>query len=263
MKALVVQGSGRSRGNTARLDTLLEASLAAEAAAAGVALQVERITLADADVRLCRGCRSCFDKGESTCPLRDDDVLSMKAKMQDADLLVLSGPVYVNDVSGAMKNWIDRLAFLCHRPAFAGKTAFLLATTGSTPARHALRTMQVALWTWGYRVAASATFAAGASTGDAELRSRYEGQLRRIAARLVREVRLRRSLRPGFLSLMVFRIQQSGWRKAAPDSLDHAYWEGKGWLDTRRCTYFFPHKTNPLTTAGARLIGSLVGAFMS
>ena len=48
MKILVVQGSGRSRGNTARMDTLLEAALAAQGAAAGVTIQLERITLADA-----------------------------------------------------------------------------------------------------------------------------------------------------------------------------------------------------------------------
>jgi len=263
MKILVVQGSGRSRGNTARLDTLLEAALAAQGAAMGKTIQLERITLADADVRFCRGCRSCFDKGEATCPLRDDDVLSMKAKMQDADALILSGPVYINDVSGTMKNWMDRLAHVCHRPAFAGKTALLLATTGATPARHALRTMQVAMWTWGYRVAGSAVFAAGAAMPETELRRRYAEKIARIAGKLLREVTERKFLRPGFVSLMIFRIQQAGWRKASADSLDHAYWRDKGWLDTRRCTYFFPHGTNPITTTSARLIGGVVSAFMT
>jgi multimeric flavodoxin WrbA len=263
MKILVVQGSGRSRGNTARIDTLLEEALAAEASATGVPLALERITLADADVRPCRGCRSCFDTGETTCPLRDDDVLSMKAKMLDADALILSGPVYVNDVSGVMKNWIDRLAHVCHRPAFAGKTALLVATTGSTSPRRTLRAMQVPLWTWGYRVAGSLGLVTGAAMTETELRRRYAQRLARAARTLVREVRQQRYLRPGFISLLVFRIQQAGWSRAAADSLDHAYWDGKGWLDTRHCTWFLPHRTNPITTASARLIGSLVGAFVS
>ncbi|MGA2479021.1 MAG: flavodoxin family protein [Spirochaetia bacterium] len=262
MKILVVQGSGRSRGNTARLDTLLEKALAAEAAAAGMTLQLERMTLADADVRPCRGCRSCFDTGETTCPLRDDDVLSMKAKMLDADALVLTGPVYINDVSGVMKNWMDRLAHVCHRPAFAGKTALLMATTGGTPARHALRSMQVPLWSWGYRVAGSMGFTTGAAMSEAELQHRYEKRLAEAARRLLREVRQKRFLRPGFVSLLIFRVQQAGWRKAAAGSLDRTYWDGKGWLDTRHCTYFFPHRTNPITTMSARLIGGLVAAFM-
>lgn len=242
MRTLVAQASGRTKGNTARLDSLLETALKAEAAEAGAPLEFETIALAKSDVQFCRGCRSCFDRGEATCPLKDD-LLSIKAKMEEADVLILSGPVYVNDVNGVMKNWIDRLAHVCHRPAFAGKTALLLATTGGTPARHALRTMQVALWTWGYRVANSLSFAAEAEMSEAELRRRF--------------------LRPSLVSLMVFRIQQAGWRKAAADSLDHAYGNGKGWLDARHCTYFFPHRANPITTITARLIGALVGVFVT
>jgi multimeric flavodoxin WrbA len=261
MKILVVQGSGRSRGNTARLDTLLEEALSAQAAATGATLELERVTLADADLRFCRGCRSCFDAGESTCPLREDDMLWLRAKMRDADALVLSTPVYVNDVSGQVKTVIDRLAFVCHRPAFAGKTALLLATTGSSPARHALRTMQAALLTWGYRLAGAFTFTAGAAMDQEELRRRYGDRVAKAARALLRGLEKDRSMRPGFIPLMVFRIQQAGWRRAAPGTIDRAYWDGNGWLDTRRCTYFYPHRTSPIVTAGARLVGALASLF--
>jgi hypothetical protein len=68
-------------------------------------------------------------------------------------------------------------------------------------------------------------------------------------------------MKPSFLSLMVFRIQQSGWGKAAPGSIDFAYWNDKGWLDTRRCSYFFRHKASPMTVALARAAGSVTAAF--
>ena len=67
------------------------------------------------------------------------------AKMQSADGLIVAIPVYVNDVSGIVKNWIDRLAFVCHRPEFAGKSAFLISTVGLGPTSHALQTLRFAL----------------------------------------------------------------------------------------------------------------------
>jgi hypothetical protein len=70
-------------------------------------------------------------------------------------------------------------------------------------------------------------------------------------------------MRPSFLSLMIFRIQQAGWRKAARGSIDFAYWNDRGWLDTRRCTCFFPHAAHPAKTIAARVIGSVAAAFMT
>lgn len=89
-----------------------------------IILEIERISLGQLDLNTCRGCRVCFDKGEEKCPLKDD-VLSIRDKMILADGILAASPVYVEDVNGIMKNWIDRMAFNCHRPAFAGKSAYI------------------------------------------------------------------------------------------------------------------------------------------
>jgi len=259
VKILVLQSSGRTTGNTARVAALAEDALRAEAA--GEDLDTETIHLAQADLHACTGCRSCFDRGEQTCPYADDDLLAIKAKMRQADGLVLAGPVYVNDVNGIMKNWIDRLAHVCHRPEFAGKVALLLATTGSTSAKHSLRSMQVPLWTWGYRIAGSNSFRTGATISMEEIRRRHAERIGRASKRLFQEIRRRKYLRPSFISLMVFRIQQAGWSRAKADSIDYAYWRDHGWLDIRKSTFFFPHWANPITTRLARLIGAAAAAF--
>jgi len=259
MRILILQSSARLEGNTARVVRMAEADLRTEAGNAGIALETETLDLAQLDIHPCKGCRSCFDRGESTCPV-NDELLSVKEKMKAADGLILAGPVSVNDVNGIMKNWIDRLAHVCHRPEFAGKTAMLLATTGSTPARHALRTMQVALWTWGYRIAGQVWFATGATMPAGEMQQRHAEGIGRAARKLIQDIRDRRAAKPSFLSLLVFRIQQVGWRKAKPGSIDFAYWNDRGWLDTRRCSYFFPHNSNPLKVAAARLVGSIAAA---
>ena len=259
MKILILQSSGRTSGNTAQVAEIAEEELRSEAARTGESLELMTIHLAKYELHACTGCRSCFDRGEKTCPY-GDDLLAIKAKMGEADGLVLAGPVYVNDVNGIMKNWIDRLAHVCHRPEFAGKVVLLLATTGATSAKHALRSMQVPLWTWGYRIAGCSWFKTGATMSMEEIRRRHTEKIRRASQRLFEEIRGRKFMRPSFISLMVFRIQQAGWSKARTDSIDYAYWRDHGWLDTRKSTFFFPHRANPITTRLARLIGAAVAA---
>jgi multimeric flavodoxin WrbA len=260
VRYLLLQSSGRKAGNTTRALAIVEAALRAEAESRGEPLELETLHLAQMDIRPCLGCRICFDKGETACP-RKDALLSIKARMKAADGIVLAGPVYVNDVNGVMKNWIDRMAHVCHRPEFAGKTALLIATTGGTSVKHAVRTMEVALWTWGFRTVGTVGLVAGANMPAEEMQRRHSAVINRAARRLFQDVAEKECMKPSFLSLMVFRIQQSGWRKAAPGSIDFAYWNDKGWLDTRRCSYFFPHKASPMKVALARAAGSVTAAF--
>jgi multimeric flavodoxin WrbA len=226
-------------------------------------LEIERATLADADVRPCRGCRSCFDNGETTCPLRDDDMLSMRAKMREADALVLSGPVYVNDVSGLMKNWIDRLAHVCHRPEFAGKSIYLLATVGSTPTGNALRTLRTALSTWGFHIVGLSGFKTGALMKPDEINLRFRTQTEAIARKFYQAIHEQDFARPSFLSLMMFKIQQWAWsRKASKDTLDTRYWKAQGWLEPN-CEFYIAHRAGRVKVSLARLTGAVLARFVA
>ena len=258
----MLQSSGREAGNTARAIAMVEDALRAEAGSRGEPLELETLQLARMDLRPCTGCRVCFNKGETACPL-NDDLLSIKTRMKAVDGIVLGSPVYVNDVNGVMKNWIDRMAHVCHRPEFAGKSALLVATTGGTSVKHAVRTMEVALWTWGFRTVGRVGLVTGANMPAEEMKRRHSGAILRGAQRLFLDVVQKRSMKPSFLSLMVFRIQQSGWGKSAPGSIDFAYWNDRGWLDTRRCSYFFPHKASRIKVAAARAAGAVTAAFMT
>jgi hypothetical protein len=113
----------------------------------------------------------------------------------------------------------------------------------------------------GYRIAAKAWFVAGAITPADELHRRYSTRIAAVTHAFFEDVRLKRFQRPSFLSLVIFRIQQIGWGKTAAGTIDHAYWNDKGWLDGRRTSYFFPHKANPAKVAAARLVGSVAAGF--
>jgi multimeric flavodoxin WrbA len=260
MRILACVSSHRKNGNTAKVTNLIAEQLKRIARERGEALEIETINLARMDIQMCRGCRICFNKGENLCPLKDD-FPAIKAKMQAADGVIVASPIYVDDVTGVMKNFIDRLAHVCHRPEFAGKYAYLVTTVGETRSGHALRTLDTAFRTWGYYIIGKANFITGAFMRRDDMEARYRGAIEQAAWQIFDAVHRQQFRNPPFLSLMVFKIQQVGWNQVDRGSLDYAYWSGKGWLDPER-EYFIPHRAGRLKVAVARLAGSLLAKFM-
>jgi multimeric flavodoxin WrbA len=259
MKILACIGSNRKKGNTARIAQMIEAQMQALAARHNTPLEFEMLFLGDMDIRPCRGCRACFDRGEDKCPLRDDIPL-IRAKMDAADGLILASPIYVDDVSGLVKTWMDRLAYLCHRPAMGGKCAYPLATVGGGATGHALRTMNAALLTWGYHLVGQAGYKMGALTPPDEMK-RYQPETAQVAQALFHAIAQQRALRPSWVSLLAFKIQQLAWQREPPGSYDYAYWNDQGWLAPER-TFYVPHHTHPAKVALARLAGAALYRFV-
>ncbi len=261
MKILVLVGSYRKHGNTSQVAGLIAESLQAEAKRQNEDLEIETLYLNHQNIGLCRGCRVCFDRGEEYCPLKDD-LLSIKARMQAADGILVASPIYVDDISAAVKNWIDRLAHVCHRPEFAGKTAYLVVTVGSSPFNHALRTMKLALSTWGFSIAGQAGFKAGALMRPDEMRAAYQKKAERAAQEFFRALHERQFARPSFISLMMFKIQQLSWQRERADSVDLRYWRRQGWVDPRR-DFYIQHQAGRLKVALARLTGAVIFKFVA
>jgi multimeric flavodoxin WrbA len=94
---LGICGSARKKGNTA---TLLREVLNA------TGMESELIFLSDLTIGFCTGCLSCL-KNKGVC-IKDDDMQGLLDKMIEARAIVLGSPNYYYDVSGLMKNMIDR-----------------------------------------------------------------------------------------------------------------------------------------------------------
>ena len=260
MKILALVGSNRKHGNTIRIVQLIEARMQALAAERGAPFEFETLALGELDIQPCRGCRGCFDRGEERCPLRGDDIPLIRAEMDAADGLLLASPVYMDDVSGLTKTWIDRLSYVSHRPAFGGKCAYPIATVGGSSTRHTLRTMNAALLTWGYHLVGEAGFKMGALAAPDEM-ARYAGQAARVAEALFRAVAEGRALRSSFISLLAFKVQQLAWQREPSGSVDHTYWLARGWLDPA-CTFYMAHHAHPVKVALARLAGAIAFRFL-
>lgn len=65
----------------------------------------------------CVGCYNCFMKGEEYCPGAEKVQLIVKA-IEQSKLIILDSPCYCLEMSGALKNMMDHLAYrwVTHRP---------------------------------------------------------------------------------------------------------------------------------------------------
>ncbi|MGD9153693.1 MAG: flavodoxin family protein [Gammaproteobacteria bacterium] len=70
--------------------------------------EVENIFLAKYKIKSCLACMSCWFETPGKCILQDDAHMILD-KMSQANLLIFATPLYVDNVSGIMKNLMDRM----------------------------------------------------------------------------------------------------------------------------------------------------------
>jgi len=257
MKILAVISSYRKNGNTEKIVSLLKEELILLSEKSDIKINFDTVHLAQRNIQVCRGCRICFDKGENFCPLKDD-LLEIKQKISETDVLVLASPVYVEDVNGIMKNWIDRMAFICHRPEFFGKFSYSLSTSGVGSTNHTLMTLNSALRVWGLSVIGQRSFITGALMDKEEIVKLYKDKIFSTAKRILKYYQTAKNSCPTFFSLMVFKIQQLYYkREQDKTSIDYIYWKSKGWLNDK-CFFYSSYKANIFKVTAARILGVIV-----
>jgi multimeric flavodoxin WrbA len=262
VKIVILMGSYRRNGNTDQITGLIKEHLEENARQHQVSLEIETIYLGQQNLQFCRGCRTCYDRGEAFCPAKDG-LLPIKEKMLVSDGILMASPVYVDDVSGITKNFIDRLCHVCHRPQFSGKVAYLVATSGSTRMGKTLDTMKLALRTWGFHIAGQSGFKMGALMKREDTRAAFDAQAAHAASTLFRAIEQEWWQKPTFFSLMIFKIQQMSWKsKGRPGTLDYQYWNQHGWFDTTK-TFYIPHRASSVKVALARTTGIVIGKIMA
>ena len=101
MKILVLNGSPRPRGNTAKMVSVFKE------AAESANHEVTVIDVCNRNIRGCLACEYCHGKGCGEC-VQKDDMQEIYALLKDTNMLILASPIYYHGISGQLKCVIDR-----------------------------------------------------------------------------------------------------------------------------------------------------------
>ncbi|MBP3893578.1 MAG: flavodoxin family protein [Atopobiaceae bacterium] len=102
MKVLMINGSPKAKGNTARALREMQEIFEAEG------IEVESVQVGNKAVRGCVACGGCASKGRCVF---DDVVNELAPKLEEADGLVVGTPVYYGSANATLVAVLDRLFY--------------------------------------------------------------------------------------------------------------------------------------------------------
>jgi multimeric flavodoxin WrbA len=134
MNVLGVSGSLRKNGNTSYLVNVILNRCA------DAGLTTEFVSLAGKEIRPCLGCEKC--KEQNWCINERDDWDDVIRKVMECEVLLIGSPTYYYDVSGQLKNFIDRSYSLYHKRQLAGRMAVAVAVHANKGAARTIQTIE-------------------------------------------------------------------------------------------------------------------------
>lgn len=184
MKVTIIYGNAR-HGSTWHCTDLLKQALADYDN-----VEITEYFLPKDMPHFCNGCFSCFYKGEDTCP----HAASMKPitnSILEADIVILTSPVYAFDVSGAMKAFLDHLSYMwmSHRPnpKMFNKVGVIISTTAGMGLGHTCKTMHNSLKYWGMKRVYSCKYPVSASKWD-EVTEKKKQRIKKNTDKLAKKI---------------------------------------------------------------------------
>ncbi len=126
MKILVLNGSPRANGNTAKLVEAFKTG------AESNGNTVDIIDVTKKHISGCLACEYCHSKGNGTC-IQKDDMQEVYEFLKEAEMLVIASPIYYHGISGQMKCTIDRFYSAAYPigPKYLKKAAMFLCSGAS------------------------------------------------------------------------------------------------------------------------------------
>lgn len=212
-------------------------------------IDYELIALSDYNLKICKGCKLCLDRGEERCPLKDDRDLLIE-KIKDSDGIIFASPNYAFQVSGQMKVFLDRFGFVFHRPMFFGKTFTSIVAQGVYGGNKIVKYLDFVGNGMGFNVVKGCcikTLEPMTEAGKMKTEQLLEKQAKRFYQRMQKE----RYPAPSIFRLMLYRMSRSTMQAMLSDEFrDYSYFTEQGWFSA---DYYYPVKLNPLKKAFGRL----------
>ena len=256
MQVLVINGSPKGRGNTYRVIEKLEQAVKKRERN----IEFRYLHLKDINLEMCKGCYACLSVGEDKCPLQDERYMIQEA-MEKADGIIFATPVYVMNVTGLFKNFLDRFAYICHRPRFHGKKAWIICSTGALGTGITTKICEIGPMSWGLDVVGHLGVITSKGISEEETKKQWEKiecATEKMADKMVKVLKKQALPKASLFKLCAFKLQRASFGRADQNHVDFKYWRDKGWLEPG-CKFFIEAKINPLT----QLLANVITCFMT
>lgn len=122
-KVLILNGSPKKENSA----TLSVTKVFVEGLSEVLDLKIEYVNIVDLDIKPCLGCLSCWGKTAGECVIKNDDINIIKDKINDADIVIESFPLYFFGMPGILKVFTDRMmsmmmTYVGHKPPLDGSS---------------------------------------------------------------------------------------------------------------------------------------------
>lgn len=194
-------------------------------------IDFEYIFLKDVDLKECRGCGACFEKGEEFCPLKDgrDYIFS---KMMNSDGVIFATPVYSLQVTARLKNLLDRFGYVFHRPCFFHKSFMSIVTQGIYGEEGVLKYLNEVAHLWGFRVCSGLGLTVLWENPSPSDLKKIDDEAEKAAKRFYGSLTRSSDPIPSLKEVTRFRSVRTFHSIAALFPRDHQYYKEKGWFDS-------------------------------
>jgi multimeric flavodoxin WrbA len=199
-------------------------------------IDFEYVVLGDYRLEYCRGCKACFMKGEEYCPSKDDRDFLIK-KIEQSDGVIWATPNYEFQVTARMKNFIDRMGYIYHRPRFFGKACTAVVTQGIYGGGDIIKYLNFTGESLGFHVSKGCCVTTLEPITKNQMKNLLK-ETKEASARFYKEL-IRPTPPPSLLRLMAFRMARTNIKLLDKKFRDYQYYKEKGWFES---DYYYPTK---------------------
>lgn len=249
MRLLAIIGSPR-KGNTLSVVKKLEIEMKKWGD-----IDFKYLFLKDLNLESCRGCLICILKGEEYCPLKDDRDIIIE-EMERCDGIIFASPVYVANVSALMKNFIDRLGYLFHRPCFWGKNAMIISTVAGFGLKHVFDYLELVSRGLGFNLIYKLGLKTPPLPISEKIKKKDNKKIQSASKLFYKSFNKKQHFRPSLGDLIIFRIFRIfslNFKEIL--SGDYTYYKEMGWLNSK---YFIKTRINPIRRFLASFIAKII-----
>lgn len=185
--------------------------------------KTEMVHLCDLRIGFCRHCESCH-KNPISCPVKDD-VRPLLNKMLESDGIIFASPVYIHQVTGYLKMFLDRSSHFIHCQRLLGKYVVAVATSGGGPQKQVLDYIKE------YALTCGAQFVGGIST-KVPVTGYIKTKAKALGRRLAEAIKNKKEFSAQISSIRkrreyfgkIIQLRKDIW------PAEYQYWKDRSWL---------------------------------